>query len=82
MAEIIKGTRVQIVYMDWVTVPMERCNNHFHMSVWTYGMFSTSSFTLSDGRGISDKQVGGKDKFLGGIYLQYSKVQSCDRIAV
>lgn len=75
MAEIIMGTRVQIVYMDWVTVPMEQSNNHFHMAVCTCGTFSTSSFMLSDGRGISDKQVGGKDKFLGGIYLQYCKVQ-------
>ena len=33
MAEIIKGTRVEIVYMDWVTVPMERSNNRFHMPV-------------------------------------------------
>lgn len=74
MAEIIKGTRVQIVYKDWVTVPIEQSNNHFHMPVWTYGALSTSSFTVSDGRGISDKQMGGKDKFLGGIYLQHSKV--------
>ena len=29
---------------------------------------------LSDGRGISDKQMRGKDKFPGGIYLQYGKV--------
>lgn len=74
MAEIIKGTWVQIVYMDWVTVPMERSNNLFHMPVWTYGPFSTSSFMLSDGRGISDKQMGRKDKFLGGIYLRCSNV--------
>lgn len=33
MAEIIKGTQVQIVYMDWVTVPTERSNNRFHMPV-------------------------------------------------
>lgn len=74
MTEIIKGTWVQIVYMGWVAVPMAQSNNSFHMPVWTHGAFSTSSFMLSDGRGILDKQMGGEDKFLGGIYLQRCKV--------